>query len=511
MPGPRLPLVVAGVVIVAVVAAARAAPAAPPHPPPAATWAPPEVGLACQAKLNAFCNDPVRDGPRQDGAYNASRAPFFGLYDHNGAPDGVYRAVAWRCYSHGCLNPETHRFDKTIAGPPSGPSRAANATACNIATDVGPGALQAICAACAGTSEGVSRGQCLPPPHVLHKGPARLPIQRAAPTLFTLSGNFSGATSAAMCRVNERNIGALTVVNASAARCEIPCNASSDTEQSAGCWLTEVPGTGTISVTLDGKAFSNELSVEFFHLALAQIGRRPYMDETTGSIVLRTDAAELGGVAVAVEASLPCVPGKRWSWPNVTGGTDVLLPLSLDGLPARLHNDLCVMVTLPSGEQLHLWRRFLRVPPLTANSTARVVQVDHESGGGLLVSTATNRTRTPLLGVGYCESKFSLPQLKTWMVQRLLRAAVRDMCSPDITEYGQPQKSVINAADEHPTNSTQTLIHEVQRMGRRGVTWALIYWCYCEHSTLNEAICVSAVVNPRSVAICDCRCTLCQS
>ena len=37
-----------------------------------------------------------------------------------------------------------------------------------------------------------------------------------------------------------------------------------------------------------------------------------------------------------------------------------------------------------------------------------------------------------------------------------------------------------NAADEHPTNSTATLIREVQRMGRRGVTWALIYWCYCE-------------------------------
>ena len=64
-------------------------------PPPAAPWAAPGVGLECQAKLNAFCNDPSKDGPHNDGAYNASRAPFFGLFDHNGAPDGTPRAVAW--------------------------------------------------------------------------------------------------------------------------------------------------------------------------------------------------------------------------------------------------------------------------------------------------------------------------------------------------------------------------------------------------------------------------------
>ena len=117
--------------------------------------------------------------------------------------------------------------------------------------------------------------------------------------------------------------------------------------------------------------------------------------------MLRTDALALGGITIHVEAHLPCVPGKRWSWPNVTGGTDVLLPLSLAGLPTRLHNDLCVTVTLPSGEKLRLGRRFLRVPPLSASSSARLVQVDHEAGGGLLVSTATNHTRVPLLGVGY--------------------------------------------------------------------------------------------------------------
>ena len=50
-------------------------------------------------------------------------------------------------------------------------------------------------------------------------------------------------------------------------------------------------------------------------------------------------------------------------------------------------------------------------------------------------------------------------------------------------------RSVINAADEHPTNSTATLIRELQRMGRRGVTWALVYWCYCESKILPIADC----------------------
>ena len=372
-------------------------------PPPAAPWAAPGVGLECQAKLNAFCNDPSKDGPHNDGAYNASRAPFFGLFDHNGAPDGTYRAVAWRCYSHGCLDPTTHRFDPQVAGPPSGPSRLPNATACNEATDVGPGALQAICAACAGTTEGVSRGQCLPAPHILRGVPSRLPIQREGAARFTVTGNFSGATAAATCRISDQKTGPLRVLNASAASCEVPCNgtAGSTADQNAGCWLAEVEGTATVSVSLDGQVYSNELPVELFHLAQAQIGRRPYVDETTGSIVLRTDALALGGTTIHVEAHLPCVSGKRWSWPNVDGGTDVLLPLSLAGLPARLHNDLCVTVTLPSGEKLRLWRRFLRVPPLSTSSEARLVQVDHEAGGGLLVSTATNRTRVPLLGVGY--------------------------------------------------------------------------------------------------------------
>lgn len=310
-------------------------------PPPAAPWAAASIGLACQAKLNAFCNDPKLDA----GAYNATLAPYYGLFDHNGSPDGTYRAVAWRCYSHGCLDPKTHRFSKTLAGPPSGSSHAANSTTCGLGTDMGPGALQAICATCAGTAEGVSSGQCLPAPHILTGGPTRLPIQRAAAAHFTVRGNFSaGATSAAVCRINEEHIGPLTVLNASAASCSIPCDgtAASIVNQSAGCWFAAVEGDGTISASLDGKAFSNTLPVTFFYLARAQLGRRPYIDEVTGSILLQTDSSALGGASLAVKATLPCVPGQRWKWPNVTGGSDVLLPLSLAGLPARLHNDLCL-------------------------------------------------------------------------------------------------------------------------------------------------------------------------
>ena len=52
--------------------------------PPAAPWAAPGVGLACQAQLNAFCNT----ASINTDCYNASLAPWFGLFDHNGSPDG---------------------------------------------------------------------------------------------------------------------------------------------------------------------------------------------------------------------------------------------------------------------------------------------------------------------------------------------------------------------------------------------------------------------------------------
>ena len=431
----------------------------------ASSWAGPGVGLACQAKLNAFCNNSTLDKD----AYNATLAPYFGLFDHNGSPG----SIAWRCYSHGCLDPVTHRYSKLLAGPPSGSSLAANSTACGLGTNMGPGALQKICAVCAGTAAGVSRGQCLPAPHILDSAPARLPIQRAGgwDARFTVRGNFTGAGSTAACRVNDAHVGPMSVINSSAASCQMPCDDDAS-DQSAGCWFVQVEGVGTISISLDGRTFSNTLPVTFFHLALMQIGRRPYITETTGSILLRTDALALGGTSLALEATLPCVPGKRWTWANVTGGTDVLLPLSLAGLPVNLHNDLCLTVTLPSGEHLNLWRRFLRVPPPPADSTAQIVQVDHERAG-LLVSTATNSTTTPLLGVGYY-----------------------------ITEYGVSDKTVINAADEHPTNSTATLIRELQRMGRRGITWALVYWCYyVPAATAKDLVAVLDVAHAAGIGI----------
>jgi hypothetical protein len=205
----------------------------------------------------SFCNDPIKDGPQHDGAYNASRAPFFGLYDHNGAPDGAPRAVAWRCYSHGCLNPTTHRCDKSIAGPPSGGSHASNATACNIATDVGPGALQAICATCAGTTIGVS--------NTVPAGATHLGVRSEAPPDPTSRWQ----TSCVHChwkfhhhrehgcdlprqraaRWNTRGAECLGGELRDSLRSNVSCRQSER-------WLlvADVDGAGTISVSMDGKA-----------------------------------------------------------------------------------------------------------------------------------------------------------------------------------------------------------------------------------------------------------------
>ena len=404
-------LLAAAVGVVAGVGPGRAVEPGTVGPPPPASWAPPGVDLNCQAKLNVFCNDPIKDGPQHDGAYNASRAPFFGLYDHNGAPDGAPRAVAWRCYSHGCLNPTTHRFDKSIAGPPV--------------------KRRFACIECDGLQHRHRRGPWRTAGHLrrmrrddhrrlkwtVPAGATHLGVRSEAPPDPTSRWQ----TSCVHChwkfhhhrehgcdlprqraaRWNTRGAECLGGELRDSLRSNVSCRQSER-------WLLVCRRRGCRNnLRLHGwQSILQHAAGGFFHLAQAQLGRRPYIEETTGSILLRTDSQALGGASIAVEAYLPCVPGSHWAWPNVTGGSDVLLPLSLSKLPANVHNDICVVVTLPSGEQLNLWRRFLRVPPPKADSTATIVQVDHEVGGGLLVSTALNQTRSPLIGVGYCECQY---------------------------------------------------------------------------------------------------------
>jgi hypothetical protein len=170
-----------------------------------------------------------------------------------------------------------------------------------------------------------------------------------------------------------------------------------------------VEGPGTIAVSVDGRNWSSEYRISYVNLFSAALGRRPYISEPEGHLVFTSaDKAMFDPwdtiTSLTVEASLPSVPGKTWTWPNVTVGTDVLLPLDFDGLPARLHNDMSISVTIHSSvspdEKLTVWRRFMRVPPPPAGSRVEAVQLD-ATRGGILVGGK------PFLGRGYYINRLS--------------------------------------------------------------------------------------------------------
>lgn len=120
-------------------------------------------------------------------------------------------------------------------------------------------------------------------------------------------------------------------------------------------------------------------------LSFFSIGRRPYIAEAAGEVLLST-APELSGQTLEVRAALPAAgPKAVWRWPAVPGGQELALPLDFSVLPsAAIHNDIIFEVVLPSGRVLHKRRRFHRVPPPPPFSQLLPVQVDHRSAGLLV-------------------------------------------------------------------------------------------------------------------------------
>ena len=148
---------------------------------------------------------------------------------------------------------------------------------------------------------------------------------------------------------------------------------------------TAVPGPGLLSVTVNGGAnWTAGAPIMYYELVHASLDRRPYIREDKARLMLGSDR-ELSGAVLRVSVSLPAA-NASWQFADVPGGSDVMLPLPLDGLPSAIHNDMRVVVALPDGRNVTLWTRMLRTPPPAAGSAATAVQVDMASGGGLLLN-----------------------------------------------------------------------------------------------------------------------------
>ena len=125
------------------------------------------------------------------------------------------------------------------------------------------------------------------------------------------------------------------------------------------------------------------------------IGRRPYITESSGELLLQCSPSILGK-PLRITAELPCAQ-KNWSWSLATtlGTEQYILNFSLSDLPENLNNDMIVNVTVPGLVEVEssgtprnqennppsIRRRFQRAHKADLNNT---VQVDH-STRGLLV------------------------------------------------------------------------------------------------------------------------------
>eukprot|EP01051_Picozoa_sp_SAG22_P015736 SAG22_NODE_2102_length_3010_cov_2.033322_2_plen_803_part_00 len=245
-----------------------------------------------------------------------------------------------------------------------------------------------------------------PPPTILSVSPRRVAVEGGDDLVVTGANlenitycRLEAAAHSTSLQIHAPASFPATVLNNSALKC-------------VGVPPVLVPGPAvlTLSSTGDPSSFQGGSSdfdsrVSFFSLVDAALDRRPYYSEPSGSLLLALDPSLVAAkTTFVVKAQLPCAgPTAVWLWPGlVANATEMALPLSfavLPKVPAMLHNDLVVTITLdpsheaavgggglgggpaktPSspGRTITMLRRFMRVPPPPNGSAVEPVQVDH--------------------------------------------------------------------------------------------------------------------------------------
>eukprot|EP01051_Picozoa_sp_SAG22_P004058 SAG22_NODE_209_length_15177_cov_9.282995_8_plen_407_part_00 len=146
-----------------------------------------------------------------------------------------------------------------------------------------------------------------------------------------------------------------------------------------------VGGAGQLSVSMNnGSSFSNAVPIRYEVLMDVVIGRRPYLAETHGSLLLMPAPRLHGLRGVSVAAELPCA---NWStrWDVVVVNSSTVLSFPLSALPQSINNDLRITVTGILGREkpIVLWRRLIRhrlsgaAAATTGSAADEPVQVDH--------------------------------------------------------------------------------------------------------------------------------------
>ena len=219
------------------------------------------------------------------------------------------------------------------------------------------------------------------PPTVLSASPVAFATEGGSSTLVT----GTGFTAPALCRISAAPGGTTHQLNASVESfgakditlTELTCD---------GAPAVVAPGPGVLQVSFDGgTTWLGRLQVAYFEQIEIAIGKRPYISERSGDLLVRSHES-LRGTMLFVKAELPAMGDvATWHWGSISGGTDTVLNMDFDDTlgknDAPVHNDLIVTVTWGQNKKVVKRRRFLRVPNPPANSSVEPVQIDHSVAG----------------------------------------------------------------------------------------------------------------------------------
>eukprot|EP01047_Picozoa_sp_COSAG01_P034519 COSAG01_NODE_2597_length_7400_cov_37.453363_3_plen_397_part_00 len=234
------------------------------------------------------------------------------------------------------------------------------------------------------------------PPHIASVSPSMLPTIGA--TVLVRGSGFGGAAPGyeASCRLASATPGSALTHEGYAGKTDLrfPATVVNDSLLSCAVPSMLAPGPALLSVAVGciatpcklgnwqqhaawapGIPWARPARVTYFVLADATVGRRPYINETSAELLIRTHQS-LWGRRLVVRADLPLAQQHVWQWSiQPQNGSDIV-HFSLLELPSSINADIRISVT-GVGLNFTRWRRLQRAPPLSAGSSAVPVVVDH--------------------------------------------------------------------------------------------------------------------------------------
>lgn len=222
-------------------------------------------------------------------------------------------------------------------------------------------------------------------PNISALFPARVPIGASSAVIGVAAQPGQSFLSTAVCRFAAGNTVSIvnsTFVNSSFVQCPL-----------SGLDYTTTGPAVAVANALDpevqgGAAVGNSLNIDLVTVLTVSVGRRPYVNEATGHILIKPTGPlpthpehTAGGHICSVVARLnkTGITLSNTSWAvDLSSEAVISLPFSLSGLPATVQDAVNFTITCPGlGFTLNRFRDFQRFKKSKGVVPSTVSQVDH--------------------------------------------------------------------------------------------------------------------------------------